>query len=432
MKRNSVCLFLMLAMFALASADHVQASTYKVIYTFQGGSDGEEPYAPMISDSAGNLYGTTEFGGSQRLGTVFKLTLGTGGTWTESVLYNFSDGADGGQPMAGVVMDAEGNLYGTTTAGGDATCVTLHGFCGVVYKLSPNLDGSWSESVLLNFIGTNGLYPETGLTLDSAGNLYGTTTSGGIAGYGTVFELSPNLDGTWSQTILHSFTDRDGRQPASTLVFDSGGNLYGTTFIGGDLTACSGFGCGTVFELTPVTGGGWSIQVLHRFNGTNGATPQGVTFDSFGNLFGATADGGKGSCSGGLLVGGCGLIYELSPVSGGLWQEKLVRDFTSSSVANPNSIVLDGSGNLYGTTLYGGLATCNAGFGCGTLYKIAPASATGAFTGLYGFGLNKNGGFPYAALTIDSAGNIYGTTGSGGNLHCEASGGCGVAFQIIP
>jgi len=428
MKHNSVCLLLLLA--ALASTMHAQS--YKVIYTFQGGNDGEEPYAAMISDSAGNLYGTTEFGGNQRFGTVFKLTAGAGGTWTESVLYSFSDGSDGGQPEAGLVMDGAGNLYGTTTAGGDATCVTLHGFCGVVYKVSPNLDGTWTESVLLNFTGANGLDPAAGLTLDSAGNLYGTTTSGGTTGYGTVFELSPNSDGTWSESILHNFNDHDGRQPASRLLFDSAGDLYGTTFSGGNLTDCSGFGCGAVFELTPVTGGSWSIQVLHRFSGTNGATPVGVTFDSSGNLLGATAYGGAGPCTG-LAVSGCGLIYQLSPVSGGSWQEKIIGNFTGASVINPNAIVLDNAGNLYGTSLFGGLKTCNSGQGCGTIYKLAPAVGGGwTFTGLYGFGLNKNGGFPYAALTIDGAGNIYGTTGAGGNLHCESTGGCGVVFQITP
>jgi uncharacterized repeat protein (TIGR03803 family) len=434
MKSRSVSVFLTLATVALAVVIHAQASTYNVIYAFQGGTDAGFPYGPMIADSTGNLYGTTEFGGSQRFGTVFKLTKGTGGTWTESVLYNFSNGADGGQPEAGVVMDAAGNLYGTTIAGGDPTCVSLHGFCGVLYKLSPNLDGTWIESVLVNFTGTNGLVPQAGLILDSAGNLYGTTTSGGAIGYGTVFQLS-NSGGTWSENILHNFNNTDGRSPALGLVFDKTGNLYGTTFSGGNLTACSGFGCGTVFELTPQTGGTWAFRLLHRFNSTNGATPEGVVLDSSGNLFGATAYGGSGSCPG-PVTNGCGLVYELSPVTGGSWHEKLVKGFTGigSSVVNPDPIVLDSSGRLFGTSLFGGRKDCNLNLEtCGTIYELTPASGSNwTLTGLYAFQDDSNGFFPYAALTIDSAGNIYGSTGSGGDLNCGSTGGCGVVFQIIP
>jgi uncharacterized repeat protein (TIGR03803 family) len=434
MKSKLVCIFLTLAAFALGSALHAQASEYNVIYTFQGGSDGVQPYGSMIADSAGNLYGTTEFGGSQRSGTVFKLTPGAGGAWTESILYNFSNGTDGGAPQAGVVMDSAGNLYGTTTAGGAVSCTSRGGFCGVVYELSPGSGGSWSESVLVNFTGANGLVPEGSLIFDSAGNLYGTTTSGGAHGHGTVFELS-NSGGTWSQSILHSFSDPDGAGPALGLAFDSAGNLYGTTFSGGDLSACSGFGCGTVYELTPVSGGTWAFQLLHRFNSTNGATPEGVVLDSSGNLFGATAYGGTGSCSG-LVDTGCGLVYELSPVSGGAWLEKIIKRFTGigTSIMNPNPVVLDASGNVYGTSLFGGLQACNDDLEtCGTIYELTPASG-GAWTlaGLEAFRENSDGFFPYAGLTIDSAGNIYGTTGAGGDMSCGSTGGCGVVFKIVP
>jgi uncharacterized repeat protein (TIGR03803 family) len=434
MKSKSVCILLTLAAFALGSAVHAQASEYNVIYSFQGGSDGVQPYGPMIADSAGNLYGTTEFGGSQRFGTVFKLTLGAGGTWTESILYNFSNGTDGGEPQAGMVMDSAGNLYGTTTAGGAVSCTSGGGYCGVVYELSPGSGGSWSESVLVNFTGANGLIPQAGLIFDSAGNLYGTTGSGGAHGDGTVFELT-NSGGTWTQSILHNFSNSDGRSPALGLVFDTTGNLYGTTFSGGDLSACLGFGCGTVYELTPESGGTWSFQLLHRFNVTNGATPEGVVLDSSGNLYGATAYGGTGSCSG-PVESGCGLVYELSPVSGGAWREKIIKGFTGigTSIVNPNPVVLDASGNVYGTSLFGGLQVCNDDLEtCGTIYELTPAS-TGAWTltGLYAFRDNSNGFFPYAGLTIDSAGNIYGTTGAGGDMSCGSTGGCGVVFRIVP
>jgi uncharacterized repeat protein (TIGR03803 family) len=433
MKSNSLPILLIIATFALGSSVHAQ-SGYNVLYRFQGGSDGDMPYGPMIADSAGNLYGTTEFGGSQRFGTVFKLTKGTGGAWTETVLYNFSNGTDGGQPQAGVVMDAAGNLYGTTTAGGDPTCVSTYGYCGVVYKLTPVTGGVYSESVLVNFTGTNGLVPQAGLIFDGEGNLYGTTTRGGSLGYGTVFKLA-NSGGTWIQTVIHNFAQTDGSSPALGIVFDSAGNLYGTTYSGGNLSNCSGFGCGTVYELSPSTGGTWAFQTLHRFNSTNGATPEGVVIDASGNLFGATAYGGPGNCSN-LGDNGCGLVYELSPVAGGSWQGKIIKAFSGvgTSVVNPNPIALDSAGDIYGTSLSGGYKVCNDDTeSCGTVYKLTPVSGgTWTLTGLHAFGDNGGGFFPYSAVTIDSAGNIYGTTGAGGDLHCGASGGCGVVFQLTP
>jgi len=430
MKRNSVRILVTLMVLALASAIHAQAlSQYKVIYTFLGGTDGETPEAAMIADSAGNLYGITEFGGSQKWGTVFKLAPGAGGVWTETVLYNFSNGTDGGQPQAGLVMDGAGNLYGTTTVGGDPTCGPLHGYCGVVFKLSPNSDGTWSESVLLNFTGSNGLEPFGSLVFDGAGNLYGTTYFGGASGHGTVFELSPNSDGTWTQTILHSF-NRGEAGPNSDLVFDSAGNLYGTTNSGGFKSSCAGFGCGTVFELTPQSGGTWSSQILHGFSGKYGGNPVGVVFDASGNLFGAAPAGGLGTCYG-LILPGCGTVYELTPESGGLFQSKQVRAFNGKPVGDPNPVIVDSAGNIYGTGRTGGDQSC--GFGCGTIYKIAPASGGGwTLTVLYEFSNGTNGFYPYAGLTMDNAGNLYGTAGSGGDLQCESFGGCGVVFQITP
>jgi uncharacterized repeat protein (TIGR03803 family) len=333
MNRRFFSALLSIAALTLTLASSASASTYKVIYTFQGGNDGEQPDAAMIADASGNLYGTTEFGGSQRYGVVFKLTPGAGGTWTESVLYGFSDGTDGGQPLAGVVMDSAGNLYGTAESGGDANCVALHGYCGVVYELSPNSNGTWTETVLVNFTDPNGLLPSAGLTIDAAGNLYGTTIYGGKYGYGTVFELSKQ-NGTWTQTILHSFSLKDGFQPNSTLIFDSAGNLYGTTASGGGGTTVCYDGCGTVFELIPQSGGTWSIQQLHSFSGKNGAVPSGVVFDSLGNLFGATFYGGNGNCTG-LGASGCGLVYELSPISGGGWKENIVKGFSGNFAVNP-------------------------------------------------------------------------------------------------
>ena len=235
MKRSSVCTLLLLAAFATSQA---WASQYKVIYTFQGGSDASNPESQLISDASGNLYGTTQFGGAHGLGTVFKLS-NSGGTWTETVLYSFAGGTDGEEPVARLAMDAAGNLYGTTEAGGDPTCATLHGYCGTVFELSPGSNGTWTENILVIFNDTNGLGPVGGLTLDAAGNLYGTTLGGGSGGWGIVFELTPNGDGTWTENIIHNFgLDNNGSKPNSDLVFDSAGNLYGTTADGGLMNDC--------------------------------------------------------------------------------------------------------------------------------------------------------------------------------------------------
>ena len=424
---------LTVAIVLLAFATSAAASTYKVIFTFQGGTDANFPKGAMIADASGNLYGTTEFGGTHGLGTVFKLT-NSAGVWSESVLYSFSGGTDGGQPGARLVMDAAGNLYGTAEGGGDPTCIQLHGFCGVVFELSPNQNGTWTESVLHTFEGPDGNEPLGGLIFDGNGNLYGTTFFGGSAGWGTVFELSPNGDGTWTQTILHDFAlDANGAKPDSDLVFDAGGNLYGTTNIGGILNAClTGFGCGTVFKLAP-SGGTWTESVLLRFRGTDGDAPTGVTFDPFGHLFGVTPDGGSGPCTG-LIINGCGGVFELSSTASGLFQHKIVRQFQSTPVAAPDNVVTDAAGNIFGASLFGGLKNCSNGAEqCGTIYELSPKSSGGfSLSVLYEFTGQADGFWPYAALTIDRSGNIYGTTGNGGNLKCGISGGCGVVFQIIP
>ena len=204
------------------------ASRYKVLYRFQvGGNDGSAPIAGLIFDAAGNLYGTTEYGGASNYGTVFKLTPNAVGSWTKSVLYSFKDGSDGGWPAAGLIFDAAGNLYGTTFD------VSFSDY-GTVFKLTPNADGSWTESVLHSFNGSDGETPVAGLIFDAAGNLYGTTDSGGAYRNGTVFKLTPNADGSWTESVLHAFIGSDGAHPDAGLIFDAAGNLYGTTDFGGD------------------------------------------------------------------------------------------------------------------------------------------------------------------------------------------------------
>src|SRR5664280_3872238 len=283
--------------------------TEKVLHNFnENGTDGALPRAPLIFDAAGNLYGTTEYGGTyydSDLGTVFELTPAAGGGWTEKVLHNFGIGRDGTDPLAGLIFDAAGNLYGTTEYGGTYYDSDL----GTVFELTPAAGGGWTEKVLHNFvIGRDGTDPLAGLIFDAAGNLYGTTEYAGNYGAGTVFELTPTAGGGWTEKVLHNFNGTDGEFPYSSLIFDGAGNLYGTTSAGGTYSSClSGYYCGTVFELTPAAGGGWTETVLHSFgNGTDGYSPSaGLIFDAAGNLYGTTPHGGT-------YEGGT--VFEVTPV----------------------------------------------------------------------------------------------------------------------
>jgi uncharacterized repeat protein (TIGR03803 family) len=265
--------------------------TESVIYSFLGGKDGSNPYASLIFDQRGNLYGTTGTGGSLGSGTVFKLTPNADGSWDESVLYSFIGGEDGDRPLASLIMDAAGNLYGTTAFGGGAknSCG-----CGVVFELMPNADGTWTESVLYRFTGgRDGGNPDAGLIFDQAGNLYGTAEVGGKC-CGVVFKLMRQTDGSWVESVLHGFSGPDGDEPAAGLIFDAAGNLYGTTVLGGDLSLCGGNGCGVVFKLVPNSNGKWTETVLHRFLDRPGAFPYaGLIFDASGNLYGTTFGDGN-------------------------------------------------------------------------------------------------------------------------------------------
>ncbi|MGA2003724.1 MAG: choice-of-anchor tandem repeat GloVer-containing protein [Terriglobales bacterium] len=312
-----------------------------VLYTFTGGADGGTPWGELIRSKTGILYGTTTAGGALGLGTVFAIT-----GKKETVLYSFGGGADGANPEAGLTLDAAGNLYGTTLQGGASGN-------GTVFRLSPSKTkgGAWTESVLYSFgTGTDGANPVGGVSLDSAGNLYGTTSYGGTYGYGTVFQLVAGS--SWTENIIHSFQNgNDGAVPYSGLIANKSGNFYGAATEGGTN------GGGTIFELTS-SNGVWNFNVVYSVPGWGiSGTFRNVALDAAGNIYGTT------HCDG---TYNAGTVYELTS-SGGSWTYNQLYNFTGGtdgqySVSNPVVI----GGKIYGTTLYGGAN------GYGVLYEVTP------------------------------------------------------------
>jgi uncharacterized repeat protein (TIGR03803 family) len=421
-----------LALVALLPPGSAQAAGgFKVLYAFKGGSDGRNSSAALIADSAGNLYGTTPFGATmgcnegRGCGTVFKLTA----KGKETVLYAFKGGSDGAQPLAGLIADSSGNLYGTTEDGGGGNAGCSHG-CGTVFKVTPG----GAETVLHAFkSGSDGAYPAAGLLADNAGNLYGTTTEGGTTdtcgktedqqarGCGIVFKIAPG----GAETVLHIFTGgSDGGLPASSLVADGAGNLYGTTETGGSSQDCGdgSYGCGTIFEIAA----NGTESLLHVFKGgSDGSFPGGsLVADNSGDLYGTTTGGGSadncGAQKAGLKSVGCGVVYRLA--SGNA--ETVLHVFAGGSDgAYPfGGLVEDEAGNLYGTTGGGGSGSnCGMGkYGCGIVFRLA---TDGTETVLHVFkGGKADGAYPTAGLIADKKGDLYGTTYQGGGKGKNAFG----------
>lgn len=391
----------------LCAAISVGAQTVNVLHNFTGGSDGLEPYANLAVDKAGNLYSTTIAGGNGGGGTVFRLKH-QGSGWTFATLYSFPQyQADGANPYAPVIVGPNGTLYGTTFDGGRGGACFGSG-CGTVFNLRPpatfcrSISCPWTETILYRFQGNNhkdGGNPYGSLVFDASGNIYGTTTIGGRYQSGTVYELTPS-NGGWTETILYSFTGgTDGANPDSSLTFDQVGNLYGTTYAGGN------YGLGTVFELTP-SGSGWSENVIYHFQGGNdGATPYaGVTFDSSGNLFGATVGASTG------------VVFELTP-SNGSWTYTVLHALSGDG--SFGNLIIDTSGNVYGSAVEGGI-------GYGSIFELTPSSGNWAYTDLYDFTGKTDGWGPFGGVIRDEAGNLYGTTYIGGAY------GDGVVFEFTP
>jgi uncharacterized repeat protein (TIGR03803 family) len=384
----------------LLTATSPTSGSEVTLYSLLGGKDPNLAYAGLIMDTEGNLYGTTEFGGYYNQGTVFELSS-KDGSWYQSRLYSFKGGADGAQPHAALVFDSVGNLYGTTNFGGSMQCARG---CGTVFKLTPDT-GSWSKSVLYTFRGSDGQEPYARLVFDQQGDLYGTTLFGGTSGSGTVFRLSASSG--WQESVLYSFRGgTDGASPYAGVTFDTAGNLYGTTYAGGAK------GSGTVFKLTPGSTASWIESLLYSFTGgADGKEPlAGVILDTEGNLYGTTLEGG--------LPANYGVVFTLRPLPNGRWQEVVLHAFADAPAANPTAgLVFDAAGNLYGTTTLGAstrLGACNGG--CGTLFKLTRGSPGGwTFGVLHRFGRGSDGYNPSGDLILDSTGNLWGTTRLGGS-----------------
>ena len=404
-KRVSILWFAL----AVILTHSAQAQTYTVLHNFTGGDNGGGPLAGVTLDAGGNLYGTTQAGGYTEggecshggCGTVYRLKH-AGSGWTLSSLYSFHDN-DGNLPYARVVFGPDGTLFGTTNEGG-------YQENGVVFNLRPpstvckSVLCPWTETVLHEFTGnSDGCLPYFGdLTFDAAGHLYGTTADCGEA-LGTVFELARQPSGGWLESILYD-VDRDGagEYPFNSVIFDTQGNLYTTTEFSIDEY-------GTVIQMVN-SPSGWTGTDLHVFSGGSdgGALYGGLVFDPAGNLYGNTFIGGEYNG---------GTVFELSPSNGG-WVFNVIYNFTG--LGPWASMVVDAAGNLYGTT------TGSGAFGDGNVFKLSPSDDGWTYSSLHDFTGGSDGGFPVSVVSFDANGNLYGTASQGG------SNGKGVVWEITP
>jgi uncharacterized repeat protein (TIGR03803 family) len=404
------------AVCTLANTTSAQVTETVLYNFFHTSTDVAFSQGGLVFDTAGNLYGTGTRGGAFGFGGIYEISPGTGG-WTEQVIYSFAGGTDGGNPGGNLIIDASGNLYGTNGSGGSGTCVNG---CGQIYELSPSSSG-WTKTILHSFTGGGaGQTPVSGVIFDSAGNLYGTAIAGGASSQGLIYELSPSSSG-WTFSVLYSFKGGvAGFSPRSSLVFDSAGRLYGTTYAGGTSTVCFG-GCGTIYQLTPPSAGSfWTYQVLHSFNNRDGEGPtnDSLVFDGAGNLYGTTTFGGTQAFEDGT-------VFELSPTAGGHWKLAVLHSFGAGYEGGlPQAgLTFDAAGNLWGTASGGGLNADS-----GNVFELTPAAGgQWSYARVYGFkGLPNDGYSPRAKVTLDSLGNIYGTTEVGGAKDE------GIVFELSP
>ena len=387
--------------------------TVTVLHDFGGIDDGYNPSSALLIDSAGNIYGTTFTGGGhgcgrQGCGTVYELSPSAGG-YTENILFKDFGDTNGENPLGGLTMDSAGNLYGITQNGGNSDR-------GVVYELSPGAGGIWTETTVYDFpTAATGTSPNCNLIFDNAGNLYGTTSAGGTGNGGVVFQLTPSA-GAWTETVLHNFTPGryDGNAPCG-LILDSAGNLDGVTVFGGTRNYN---GAGIVYQLKN-SGGTWTETILHTFpiSGKNLQTPNGgMLFDSAGNLYISMSRGGRG---------GAGIV-ELSPVSGKYVPTPL---YSFADLMYPpapyETLISDSAGNLYTASYNGDDVSCPS-FGCGYIYEISPGSPHWTALRLP-FTRHGTAGFqPFGGVAPDGKGNFF-VANWGGGAHSK-----GTVIEITP
>ena len=409
--RNNLALSMALVITLMViSAQTSDGQTFNVIHAFSGGTDGAYPFAGVIIDAAGDLYGTTAHGGDRRCGcgTAYKLKH-TGSGWLLTPLYTFkgSDHGDGASPTTRLTIGPNGTLYGTTGEGGAYGVGTVFSL-RIPARATGNILGGWTENVLYQFgqQDGDGGYPSGTLIFDHLGNIYGTNTIGGLNQAGTVFELTYS-GGGWVERTIYDFSSGGGGQPYAGLVLDSSGNLYGSTFGYGYLAD------GTVFELSP-SGSGWAENTLYAFRGgSDGQNPHGgVIFDQFGNLYGTAAYGGSGNG---------GTVFKLTNMNGS-YTFDLLYSLTGAGSAGPvGSLTMDAAGNLYGATAKDGA------YGYGSIFKLIPnGEGNWTYVDLHDFTGESDGEYPLDGVTLDSNGNIFGTASDVSDL------GYGVVFEITP
>lgn len=407
--RASVAVRLVLAMvfgLTVVATMTAQGPTFEVIFSFTGGTDGANPTAVVTADKLGHLYGTASHGGIYGYGTVVRLKQ-AGSGWATAPLYSFTGGNNGGYPVDAVTIGPDGSIYGPspTPSGGNY---------GIVFNVKPgprpptSVFGGWTEFVLHTFTGlhNDGAEPLGAVVFDQGGNLYGTTESDGVCGHGTVYELTPSGNG-WLLGLLHVFcSSGDGESPTSGVIFDKKGNLYGTTYGGGQ------FGFGTAFQLTP-SGAGWTENILYSFSGgADGGLPSGgLVFDQSGNLYGTTSQGGKNNG---------GTVFMLMP-SNGSWALTTLYSFTATNLdGNSGNLVLDSAGNLYGTRKYEGI------YGEGAAFKLTHSNGGWTYSSLHDFTGGSDGANPLDGLIFNTDGNLYGTAYGGGSYSN------GVIYGVTP
>jgi uncharacterized repeat protein (TIGR03803 family) len=380
---------------AITFSSGTEAQTFRVVRSFNG-SDGAFPLSGL-TNYLGDLYGTASSGGTLGAGVVYKVTPSSGDL---SVVYSFKGGVDGAVPQSGLAV-FQGNLYGTTSAGGPFDA-------GTVFEITPG----GKKTTLYSFMGLgDGAGPEAALSIDSVGNLYGTTFAGGAGGKGTVFKLvRPKTSGeTWTEQVLHSFgKGKDGANPVAGVTFDETGNLYGTTSAGGV------YGYGTVFQLIH-SASLWTEHILHHFRlQYDGGVPYaGIVVDTSGKLYGAATDGGWGGSSGG------GTAFEMTHASSG-WVFKVIYSLSGWGISGSFRNLLLSSGKIYATT------HCDGVDRAGTVYELTPSGNAWTYKQFHVFTGGRDGLFSFSNLVFDGEGNLWGTTKQGG------ASGLGVVFMVKP